>query len=251
VATLLLLALLPALEFLFPAAEGPRRSRLPVAAVPGTALVLAVACTVAGLAADRFDAAHPVPSRLAYVLDRDTGQASWVSTESSPGDYTAGFVGTRSELPEDYPHLGGQVWSGTAEAADLAGAEVETVSDSVVGDRREITVQVTPQRPGVRMLVLDLRVDGGAVVAGRVAGRAVPEEEVGGERAWIVFHGQADGGVRASFSVQGSGPVDLRVVDVSDGLEGLPGHEPRPEGVDAAGSHSSDVVMVAATTPLG
>ena len=88
-------------------------------------------------------------------------------------------------------------------------------------------------------------------VAGRVAGRAVPEEEVGGDRAWIVFHGPADGGLRASFSVQGSGPVDLRVVDVSDGLGGLPGHEPRPEGVDAAGSHSSDVVMVAATTPLG
>ena len=45
--------------------------------------------------------------------------------------------------------------------------------------------------------------------------------------------------------------MSLRAVDGSDGLDGLPGHEPRPEGVDAAGSHSADVVMVAATTPLG
>ncbi|WP_324278676.1 hypothetical protein [Blastococcus brunescens] len=45
--------------------------------------------------------------------------------------------------------------------------------------------------------------------------------------------------------------MTLRVVEISDGLEGLPGHEPRPEGVAAAGSHSSDVVHVSATTRLG
>jgi hypothetical protein len=31
----------------------------------------------------------------------------------------------------------------------------------------------------------------------------------------------------------------------------LPGHEPRPDGVDVAGSHSADLVLVAATTRLG
>jgi hypothetical protein len=101
------------------------------------------------------------------------------------------------------------------------------------------------------MVVLDLRVDGGTVVAGRIAGRAVPEEELGRERAWIVFHAPPEDGLQASFSIEGDGAVELRVVDVSDGLAGLPGHEPRPEGVDAAGAHSSDVVLVAATTGLG
>jgi hypothetical protein len=252
VATLLLLVLLPALDLLFPEEEPRRRgSWLPVAAVPATALVLAATCTGVGLAADRFDAAHPVPSRLAYVLDRDSGKASWVSTEHSPGAYTAGFVGTRSELPADYPYLGGEVWSGRAEPADLAGAEVRTLSDTLLGTRRELTVRVTPQRAGVRMLVLDLRVDGGTVVAARAAGRAVPDDELGDHRVWVVFHAPPDGGLQASFSIEGGGTADLRVVDGSDGLEGLPGYEPRPDGVDAAGSHSADLVLVAGTTPLG
>jgi hypothetical protein len=88
------------------------------------------------------------------------------------------------------------------------------------------------------------------MVAGRVAGRPVPAEELGRDRAWIVFHAPPEGGLQASFSIEGDGPVDLRVIDGSDGLDGLPGHEPRPEGVDAAGSHSADLVLVAETTRL-
>lgn len=249
VATVLLVALLPALELLFPGEE--ERRPWSAALVPAASLALAVACTAVGLSVDRFDAAHPVPSRLSYVLDTDTGRASWVSAERSPGAWTAGFVGVRTELPVDLPYLGGEVWSGSAEAADLASAEVETVSDSVLGDRRELSVRVTPRRAGVRMLVLDLRVEGGTVAAARVGGRAVPEAELGGDRAWIVFHAPPGGGLPASFSIEGGGAVDLRVVDVSDGLSGLPGYEPRPEGVDAAGSHTADVVMVSGTTELG
>jgi hypothetical protein len=40
-------------------------------------------------------------------------------------------------------------------------------------------------------------------------------------------------------------------MDGSNGLDGLPGYTPRPPGVDAAGSHSSDLVVVGATTDLG
>ncbi len=249
VATMLLVALLPALDLLFP----DERDRRPwaVAAVPAAALALAVAFTGVGLTVDRFDAEHPVPSRLAYALDTDTGQASWLSTEQSPGAWTTGFVGTRAELPVDLPYLDGPVWSGRAEPADLAAAEVETVSDAVLGTRRELSVRVTPQRSGVRMLVLDLHVEGGTVVAGRVAGRAVPEAELGEDRAWIVFHAPPEGGLPASFSIEGGGAATLRVVEVSDGLTALPGYEPRPDGVDAAGSHSSDVVLVSGTTDLG
>ncbi|SFD84191.1 M20/M25/M40 family metallo-hydrolase [Blastococcus tunisiensis] len=249
VAALLLVALLPALDLLFPGEDDHRPWS--VAAVPAAALAAAIAFAGIGLVVDRFDADHPVPSRLAYVLDRDTGQASWVSTEQSPGSYTVDFVGTRAELDARYPYLGGPVWSGRAEPADLAAAVVETVADSPVGARRELSVRVTPQRAGVRMLVLDLRVAGGTVAGARVGGRPVPAGELGGDRAWIVFHAPPEGGLPASFSIEGDGEVTLRVVEVSDGLAGLPGHEPRPAGVDAAGSHSSDVVHVAATTRLG
>ena len=64
-------------------AEG--RGRLAAAAVPVLAVVVAVACAGVGLAVDRFDADHPVPSQLVYALDTDTDQAWWASTEDEPG----------------------------------------------------------------------------------------------------------------------------------------------------------------------
>ena len=248
--TLLALALLPAFELLF-GDPGERRGWLPDAAVPATAVVMTVACTAAGLAVDGFDDAHPVPSQLVYALDADREQAWWVSTEAAPGAYTAGYVDGSGTLPADYPYLRGQdIATGPARIADLPAPEVTVMSDSVVGGRRELSVLVTPQRP-VRLVALELTVDGGTVVGSRVAGRAVPEAALGESRLWLVFHAPPADGLQARFSVEGDGAASLRVVDGSNGLAGLPGFTPRPEGVDAAGSHSADLVLVSATTALG
>jgi hypothetical protein len=141
--------------------------------------------------------------------------------------------------------------SGPAELAELPAPVVETVSDTVVGENREITVRVTPQRAGVRLLTLELSVADGTVTGGRVAGRAIAEDALGKDRLWVTFHAPPTGGLQASFTVRGDGPVTLRAIDGSDGLDGLPGFEPRPEDVDAAGTHSSDLVVVSATTELG
>jgi hypothetical protein len=254
VTTLLAVALLPAVEFLFPDPHAePRRGRwVQSAVVPVTAMVLAAACAVAGLMVDRFDADHPVPGELAYVLDTDRDQAWWASTEATPNPHTAGYVDDTGRLPIDTPYLARRdVALGAAQLADLAAPEVTTVRDEVVGVRREITVRITPQRPGVRMVALDLTVDGGTVAGARVAGRGVPEQALGRDRLWLVFHAPPADGLRARFSIEGDGAVTLRVVDGSVGLDGLPGFTPRPAGVDVAGSHTADLVSVSATTDLG
>jgi hypothetical protein len=254
VATMLAVALLPAFELLFGDDEGAAedRGRLAAAAVPVTALVVAVAFTGVGLAVDRFDADHPVPSQLVYALDTDTDQAWWASTEDDPGEYTGRYVSGRGALPVSFPYLAGaDVASGPAERADLPAPVVETVSDAVVGENREITVRVTSQRAGVRLLAVELSVADGTVVGGRVSGRSIAEDALGQDRLWVTFHAPPAGGLQASFTVRGNGPVTLRAIDGSDGLDGLPGFEPRPDDVDAAGTHSSDLVVVAGTTPLG
>jgi hypothetical protein len=252
VVALLVVALLPAFELLFPDEDSRPAGRLSSAVVPGVAVVLAVACAAVALSVDRFDADHPVPSQLAYALDRDTGQAWWASTEAAPGEYTAQYVDGRGTLPVDLPYLAGKDMAiGEAQPADLPAPAVEKLSDDMVGGKRVITVRVTPQRPGVRLLGLDLSVDGGTVTRAQLAGRAVPEEAVGGDSLRITFHAPPAGGLQATFTVDGDGPVDLRVADGSDGLDGLPGFEPRPDGVDAAGTHSSDLVLVSASTSLG
>ena len=252
VATLLAVALLPAFELLFPEPSADAGGRLAAAAVPLTAVVVALSCTAAGLAVDRFDADHPVPSQLVYALDTESGSAWWASTEEEPGEYTGRYVTSRGALPVDFPYLfGNEVVSGPAEPAALPAPTVETVSDTVVGGNRELTVRITPQRPGVRLLTLDLTVDGGTVIGGRIAGREIPERELGEDRFWVTFHAPPPGGLQASFTVTGGGPVRLRAIDGSDGLDGLPGFQPRPADVDAAGTHSSDLVVVAGTTELG
>ena len=128
---------------------------------------------------------------------------------------------------------------------------VETVSDTVVGDEREITVRVTPQRADVRLLAVELSVEGGTVV--RRAGRRPAGGGAGAGRGPPLgdLPRATGNGLQASFTVAGGGPVSLRAIDGGEGLDGLPGWEPRPDGVDAAGTHSSDLVVVAATTELG
>ncbi|RBY88963.1 peptidase [Blastococcus sp. TBT05-19] len=250
VVVLAALALLPAAELLFP--DPDQRSRLAATAVPATALVVAAFCALTGLAVDRFDAAHPVPSRLAYVLDTDRGEARWVSTETTPGEWTARFVDGPGSLGADFPYLAGrEVQTGPAEAAELSAPEVTVVSDDVVGGRREITVRITPRRDDVRLVDLELTVDAGTVVRGRIGGRAVPEDAVGEDRLRVTFHAPPADGLQAGFTVEGDGPVRLRATDASDGLAGLPGFEPRPEGVDVAGTHGADLLLVTAVTDVG
>jgi hypothetical protein len=252
VAALLAVALLPAFELLFADPYTEAGSRLGAAAVPVVALVTAAACAVAGFLVDTFDETHPVPSELVYVLDRDSGSAWWATTEGNPGTYTAGYVGEGNQLDASYPYLDGDdVRTGEAQVADLPAPAVEVVSDEVVGETREIRVRVTPQRPDVRLLTVELTADGGTVERARAGGRAVPDEALGENRLRITFHAPPDEGLQVTFSVSGDGAATLRVIDGSDGLDGLPGLEPRPEGVDAAGSHSSDLVLVAASTDLG
>ena len=254
VVAMLSLALLPAFELLFPDVAIPtgRGPRAAAALVPAVALVTVAACAVAGLLVDTFDAKHPVPSQLVYALDTDGDRAWWASTEDQPGEYTARYVHGTGELPVDFPYLAGrEVANGQAQVADLPPPTVTDVTERETGELREYAFTVTPQRSGVRLLTVEFAAPDGTVVRARAGGRAVPEPALGLDRLSITFHAPPDEGLRVQVSVEGGGPATVRVVDGSDGLDGLPGFEPRPAGVGAAGTHSSDLVVVSATVPLG
>ncbi len=248
VATLLALAFLPALEMLFPHPDDD--SRLGAAVVPAVAVVLAGGLVLAGLLVDTFDERHPVPSQLVYALDADEGRAWWASTEDSPGEYTSRYVDTVADLPVDFPYLHGELVTGEAEVAELPAPEVTVRSDTSSGDERRVSLLVEPQRD-VRLVAFEVITDGGTVTSASAEGRAVPDDALGEERLFVTFHAPPDDGIEVTITVQGDGPLRFRAVDGSDGLDGLPGFEPRPEGVDAAGTHSSDLVVVSRTTALG
>ena len=270
-ATMLFLALLPVLDWLYPTAatqaaaepadaEGanaaagvetdgdlpaPARPRRIRSALP--ALVaggLAVAFVGTGLVVDRFDAAHPAPEQMMYALDADTGQARWVSGDASPGAWASQLVTGREDLAEAFPIIGDGVATGPAQAANLPAPAVTVDAQPAAGGQRTVTVTITPQRP-VRLVYFEVR--GVTVHSAVVQGRTVPAEALEGDFS-VLFH--APGAGITVTMVLDAGAATLRVMDGSDGLEGLPGFIPRPSAVGVEGSHDSEMVVVAKTYPL-
>ncbi|MEU8182474.1 M28 family peptidase [Micromonospora sp. NPDC049047] len=266
VAVLLGLTALPVVDLLHPQAGGQRGLRalrarrlgvLPAAAAAVATVVLAGV----GLGVDRFDAAHPAPTHLMYALDTDTGDAQWVTHEEKLQPWTAEHVDpvARESLRERFPVLGDEsLRVGTAPNANLPAPTVQLVSDSTSGGERTLRVRVVPQRT-VRLVSLHVDAKTAEVKRAEVAGRAVPVErqptvEEAALDRWgfgVVFHAPPPEGIEVTLTVVPRAPqVSLRVLDASDGLDGLPGFRPRPPGVGVVGSHSSEMLAVARTYPF-
>ncbi|RKR89969.1 Zn-dependent M28 family amino/carboxypeptidase [Micromonospora pisi] len=252
-AVLLGLGALPVVELLHPttaerpsSTSGAARWRHVVPTV--VAAVATLALTATGLAVDRFDAAHPVPTHLMYALDTNSGTARWLSHEADPQPWTAQYVRTPVTPSDDFPGLGSdEMLAGPAPAAALPAPTLTVLGDQTSGDQRTLRLRLAPQRQ-VRLTTLHVAAK---VLRATVAGRSVPGNKGAGNRPWswgLVFHAPPAGGIEIELVVPaGDGPVSLRAMDASDDLTGLPGFHPRPPGVGVVGSHSSEMVAVART----
>ncbi|RKF26105.1 M28 family peptidase [Micromonospora globbae] len=256
VAVLLGLAVLPVLDLLHPQAGGQRglvalRARR-LGALPAlAAAVAAVVCAGVGLRVDRFDAAHPAPTHLMYALDAGTGEAHWLSRETDPQPWTGRYVRDRTAT-DDFPALGdGTFLGGPAQAANLPAPKLDVLADSTAGGERTLRLRLTPQRP-VRLASLHVDTTTATVLRAEVAGRSVPVEAHDGKWGFgVVFHAPPAEGIEVTLTVTPKADrVGLRAMDASDGLDGLPGYQPRPADVGVVGSHSSEMLAVARTYPL-
>lgn len=253
-AVLLGLAALPVVDLLHPQADGQRglialRARR-LGAVPALGATLAaVVLAGVGLAVDRFDAAHPVPTHLMYAVDAGTGKARWLSHEDDPQPWTDGYVNGTVGVADDFPGLGdGELRSGPAPAANLPAPKVEVLADTRTADQRVLRLRVLPQRP-VRLFSLHVATATAMVRSATVAGRDVPVTARDGRWGFgIVFHAPPAEGVEVTLTLTPkAGQVSVRAMDASDGLTGLPGFRPRPSDVGVVGSHSSEMLAVAKT----
>ncbi|SCG78354.1 M28 family peptidase [Micromonospora rifamycinica] len=281
-AVLLGLAALPVLDLLHPAAGGQRgpvagdeRDPAPggepgpvaararrLGALPAVAAALAATVFAGvGLAVDRFDADHPVPTHLMYALDADTNEAQWITREGEPQPWTKEHAGSHftEYLGAAFPGLGREsVFTGVAPAANLPAPTVQVLADTTAGGLRTLRLRLLPQRT-VRLATLHVDANTAEVTRAEVAGREVPVgrqltvEEASLDR-WgfgIVFHAPPTEGVEITLTVRPrAGQVALRAMDASDGLEALPGFRKRPAGVGVVGSHTSEMLAVARTYPL-
>ncbi|MEQ3549165.1 M28 family peptidase [Pseudonocardia nematodicida] len=226
--TLGFLLLLPLVEAVWPP---PGRARW----VPLVLVVALGGTTAAGLVVNTVDATRPVPVRLAYTLDADTGEASWSSPFSSgtAHAWTRGYVGEPGRDPAPGANRPDPVAPvGPARPAALAAPELTVLDDADDGELRTVRLRLTSER-GARSL--SFVVDGdpnrvrGLVVAGRDLGPGGAGHAVGAR-----FHVlPADGAVEVTIVVDSDdGPLGLRVSDIDSepgDLAGLPGYTPPPD----------------------
>jgi len=262
-AVLLGFAALPVLDLVHPPAGGQRglaaRSAGRAAAVPtALALLAAVALVVIGVRTDRFDASHPVPTHLMYAMDTDTGTAQWLSRETEPAPWTAQYVDEAAgDVRAGFPLLPDGLLAGPAQAAALPAPEVTVLADTAAGDLRTLRLRIRPQR-AARLAGVYVDAASAGVDRATVGGRTVPVErsEDGRWSFSLVYHAPGTDGFELSLELRppstggNRGQVRLRVMDGSDGLTALPGFQPRPPDVGIAGSHTSELTLVARTVTL-
>ena len=235
------LLLLPAVELLLPETQ-PRRL---TAGIPATAALASVALVAAGLAVDSPDPAHPAPTHLAYVLNADTGEASWVSAETSPSEWTSEHVDSQNTdaLPPGYQR--GALWTGPAPAIEATGPEITAVSKT--GSAITFTVRSTRNATSVT-LRLNTPITGATA---RIADQPPVSTTVTGTRknAWpteIRLRDLPAEGATITIETTGRNPK----VTAIDETQGLPETSPRPSTTTQGTREDGDVTAVARTYGL-
>ncbi|MGH4009482.1 MAG: M20/M25/M40 family metallo-hydrolase [Pseudonocardiaceae bacterium] len=234
------LTVAPLVELFLPPVEQPLVRRRAVL-VPLAGMVLVLALTGTGLVVDRVDAAHPRGANLAYVLDTDTGRASWVSRDAEPVEWTRRYVTAHSESAvagfEDGP-----VWTGPAPAVSVPAPEVTLRSRQ--GGAVELHVASPRSAPKV-VLRIDHRIDQVIATAPGLAPTAITLVGTGQGR-WpteVRFGDLPPEGIDLTLRTPHQGPMRISAYDQTRGLADVPGFQPRPPDVERRRSYSGTVVV--------
>ncbi len=196
------------------------RRRAALVAVAGVTLVLVPTGT--GLAVDRVDAAHPRRADLAYLLDADTGRATWLSRDAEPAEWARRYVTERSADPERAAGLAdGPVWLGPAPAVRAPAPEVTLRSRQ--GDTIELHV-FSPRSAATVVLRVDHRVDEVTVTASRLTPTGITLKGIlpGRWPTEVRFGDLPAEGIDITLRVPHQGPLRIAAYDLTPGLAEVP-----------------------------
>lgn len=234
------LALLSLFDLLFGELDARRRTTgWPVVA----SAVAAVVLLGGGLLLQQYDEAHPRRSFLSYVLHRDTGEARWVTTDSSGVSWGRGYA--RDPDPAGYPAVlrdEAPLWTSEAPAVALPGPRVRQTGQ----DGASRTLRISSARGARQLTVLLDRPEALTVrVAGNAAVRVTPRDPApDGARYRLTFVDLPRDGVELTVRSPAAGPFQFAVFDQTHGLPDVPGFRPRPSGVDRTADRMDSQLLV-------
>lgn len=178
-----------------------------------------------------FTEEEPRFNSLSYVSNRETGKALWLCTDRELDGWTREYFGEnprREWIADVLPDFRAHCYGADADAANLAGPQLDIVEDTLAGGLRIVRLRYTSPRrvPQARMTVLP---------PARVFGAICEGQEIPGQRRgdWdFDFRVMPRSGiVELTLMVSPEGPLRLQVEETSYDLTALEdiGYKPRPE----------------------
>jgi hypothetical protein len=192
--------------------------------------------------------ATPGLTSLLYALDVDQAEASFVSYETNPSDWTTQVFPVGAEpgpLPGFLPgRPDRQVLSIAAPVLDLAPPTAELVGDVLEDGIRTLTVLVRSRR-GAPWVSLAPDASMATILQMGVSGREVELGEAS-DPPLLMLQGVPAVGVEVTFRLEGRQPFSLGVLDTSFGLPVFDGLVigPRPEHLMRSTHWLSDTTSV-------
>ncbi|MCP4655753.1 MAG: M20/M25/M40 family metallo-hydrolase [bacterium] len=203
--------------------------------VPAAASAVGVGLLVAGSVTAGFDAQHPRPNAVAYLLNADTGQASWFSPGTEPDAWTAQFFTANPPiitLGELFPLDSGfrrSIITSQAPTVSLAAPRVETLDDRTEGEARRLRLRIDSVReaPIVTVEVAPRRV----VRAVTIDSQRIESSDRDRARRgpWsLTYHAVPQEGLVITLETVPDQPFRIQVADQSPGIPEIPGRTFRP-----------------------
>ncbi|MBC8506633.1 MAG: M28 family peptidase [Anaerolineales bacterium] len=204
----------------------------------GISLAICVGFLVIGSLTAGFDVDNPRPNAVAYLLDSDSGQATWFSAGFVQDEWTRQFYTTEPEL-EAVGNLfpiakssGFPVMRGEASFVDLPAPEVEILDDQISGDMRTLKLILRSPR-GAEVMLFDVE-PYQAVRAATIADKRI-EAPPSERHLWsLTYYAVPSEGIQITLELDPALTVQLQVSDqtwdlTADVLDSLGSeYQPRP-----------------------
>lgn len=121
--------------------------------------VLTIALLITAHTQSGFTEDRPKPDSLLYVLDTDTGKASWATYDKVPDKWTSAYIGEDKQKPGGAlttiasKYNTGFSYTSAAPLKDIAVPRIEIIRDTLMGTERELEICIIPQRNVSRLEV--------------------------------------------------------------------------------------------------
>ena len=220
--------------------------------LPATAAVCSLALLALATGKLGFDSMDPRPDTINYQLNADTGQASWLTRDSSLDGYTRQFFAA-GKRPAKFEFLAMSTvsgWAANAPIAPLPAPTVTLLSRTDQGAKSTVRLRLTSPRHAP---ALEAAISTGPISAATIDGQPVPlkASDRRGDLKFI-YWALPPTGIPLTLTIPASSPIHVAVHDLSYGLPHIPSqtYKPRPANTMSGVAFAGDATFVSHTVTL-